>query len=110
MGMRDVPATASYFWCMEVARRYIPGYHDSAVVLPFVAGCSAGVGCWLFAMPGDCLKSIIQTQFAVDATASGSLSVNYQQLFAGNFFGLYRGFGWVFSRAVVTSGVGVIGL
>merc|ERR1719204_2770676 len=58
--IRDVPATAAYFWSMEVARRYIPGYNESKVVLPFLAGCCAGIGCWIFGMPGDCLKSIIQ--------------------------------------------------
>ena len=115
--IRDVPGTGAYFWCMEAVRRYVPGYNDSKVFLPFVAGCAAGIGAWIFAMPGDCIKSVIQTEFALANNImhmpSSSVVINYKQLLAesgGNFFRLYRGFPWVITRAMVTQGTGAIGL
>merc|ERR1712176_1498801 len=81
--LRDVPGSGAYFWSMECVRRYVPGYNESKVLLPFVAGCAAGIGCWIFAMPGDCLKSIIQTEYAhssLGSMPSSSVVVNYRQL------------------------------
>lgn len=115
--IRDMPATGAYFWSMECVRRYIPRYEESKIILPFFAGCAAGISCWIFAMPGDCIKSRIQTEFALSNNAnelpSGSFIVNAKQILNesnGNLFRFYRGFHWVILRAVVTSGVGVIGL
>ena len=109
--------TGGYFWAMECVRRYVPGYNESKVVLPFLAGCAAGVATWVFAMPGDCVKSIIQTEFAlannINELPSGSFLVNAKRIYVesnGNFLRFYRGFHWVLVRACVTSGVGIIGL
>lgn len=115
--IRDVPSGAAYFGVLELSRRYLPGYDDSAVLMPFISGCFTGIATWTIAMPGDCLKSIIQTEFALakcaDTLPSSSVITNYRQIIAengGSILRLYRGFHWVMLRAVVVSGVGVIGL
>ncbi len=115
--VRDVPSGAAYFGVLEVTRKYLPGYGDSAVLMPFLSGCFTGMATWTVALPGDCLKSIIQTEFAlarnVDTLPSASLITNYRQIMnenGGNVFRLYRGYHWVMLRAVVVSGIGICGL
>ena len=115
--VRDVPSGAAYFTVLELSRRHLPGYDDSAVLMPFISGCFTGMVTWTIAMPGDCLKSIIQTEFAlaksVDTLPSSSLITNYRQILSengGSIFRLYRGYQWVMMRAVVTSGAGICGL
>ena len=114
--VRDVPGVAGYFGGLELARRNLPGYDDSAVLMPFLSGISAGVFTWTFAMPGDCLKSIIQTEFALaksaDALPSASVIQNAKQLIAesGSIFRLWRGYPVMILRSLVTNGVCVVGL
>jgi len=114
--VRDVPGVAGYFGGLEAARKYLPGYNDSTVLMPFLSGAICGVITWTFAMPGDCLKSIIQTEFALaksgEALPSTSVIVNARRLMAesGSIFRFWRGYRWMIARSIVTSGIGIVGL
>eukprot|EP00484_Ammonia_sp_Unknown_P018531 CAMPEP_0197041206 /NCGR_PEP_ID=MMETSP1384-20130603/17788_1 /TAXON_ID=29189 /ORGANISM="Ammonia sp." /LENGTH=274 /DNA_ID=CAMNT_0042472087 /DNA_START=38 /DNA_END=859 /DNA_ORIENTATION=- len=75
--IRDVPACAAYMWGMEAVRRYVPQYHTSKVLGPFLAGAFAGTFCWIWAYPADTIKSIIQTDLAASKNGKGLPSASF---------------------------------
>ena len=120
--VRDVPVSSFYFAILEGCRRYIPNYNDSTFVYPFITGSFCGCGAWLAGLPGDCIKSQIQTNFADQAMrakfdkvgiskneVSSSFLINFKRVVGENgFFGLYRGILPVMSRSVLTTGCCIV--
>merc|ERR1712224_194941 len=95
---------------------------DSTFLYPFFTGSLCGIGSWMVGLPGDCIKSQIQTNFA-DQTIklkfdksgmsaselSSSFSVNFSKFIEQNgFFALYRGVLPVISRSILTTGCCIV--
>ena len=62
--MRDIPLSSTYFGILEINRRYMPQYNESTFLYPFLNGCMCGITAWMIGLPGDTIKSHIQTNFA----------------------------------------------
>eukprot|EP01084_Bolivina_argentea_P038830 71786_1 len=121
--MRDIPVSSVYFFILEGCRRYIPNYNDSQFLYPFLTGSLCGAGAWIVGLPGDCIKSKIQTNFADQSTIlkfdklgvnnnnniSTSFRINFLNIIKSDgFFGLYRGILPVISRSVLTTGCCIV--
>ena len=111
--IRDVPGGV-YFPVLEMTRIYLPNYNESPILMPFIGGSITGIVTWMIALPGDRIKSIIQTEFALknDTNAlkytsfTGTLS-KVIKLNNGNPFCLWKGFGFVSLRAVFCHGTSI---
>eukprot|EP01083_Nonionella_stella_P134267 408582_1 len=120
--IRDIPVSSVYFCILEGCRRYIPNYGESKFVYPFLTGSLCGIGAWITGLPGDCIKSQIQTNFVDEATKmkfdkTESKALEHSHRFIPNFkqtikhnglFGLYRGILPVVSRSVLTTGCCIV--
>lgn len=106
---RDIPVSAVYFSVLAGCRRYIPDYKDSQFMYPFVTGSICGIVSHLVGMPGDCIKSQIQTNFADLTVAQNkhltSFTANFSHFTRQHgYTQLYRGFVPVMARSVMTTG------
>lgn len=120
--VRDVPVSSVYFCILEGCRRYIPNYNNSTFLYPFLTGSFCGIGSWLVGLPGDCIKSQIQTNFADQAMklkfnklgmalndVSTSFITNFtKQINETGLVGLYRGLLPVVSRSILTTGCCIV--
>ena len=123
--MRDVPLSSVYFTCLELCRYHIPNYNESTFIYPFITGSLCGTLSWMVSLPGDNIKSTIQTNFAdielqknnMDNKYIESLNINnnksilqiYNNILNQNGIkGLFRGSIPVILRCIVVSGTSIV--
>ena len=126
--IRDIPLSSVYFGVLESCRKFIPKYKESTFLYPFLTGSLCGTTAWIAGLPGDCIKSQIQTNFAdiaikmkYDSTISTISTISTNQNISSSFkenwkiyiakngyIGLYKGILPVLSRSVITTGCCIV--
>eukprot|EP00455_Lapot_gusevi_P017333 TRINITY_DN1921_c0_g1_i2.p1 TRINITY_DN1921_c0_g1~~TRINITY_DN1921_c0_g1_i2.p1 ORF type:complete len:293 (+),score=35.48 TRINITY_DN1921_c0_g1_i2:98-976(+) len=97
---RDIPGTAAWYGSYEMVRTALAGGETPHILHNMTAGSVAGAMYWVFAYPQDLVKSRLQTNPALAATAPRTWSLVRQVVAKEGWRGLYAGF----STCIVRSG------
>lgn len=106
---RDIPLCTAYFGVLEFCRQYIPNYEQSTFLYPFLTGFLCG-SCALFVgMPGDCIKSNIQTNFVNNSNISSSFMINMKSYTHNNgYIALFRGISPALLKHAIVGGCAIV--
>ena len=120
--LRDTPSCTIYFTILELSRKYLPNYNNSKL-MQFIGGAAAPLAAWFFTIPIDCIKSNIQTKFALYAKNAINDEINYKNIPSSKFllnlkivwrenerniFKMWYGFRYMAIRTCVCGGINVI--